>query len=1192
MKKFINTLLIFCMCFGALCISYGAQEYGTEDTSIKDNNNSYEKIEILDSVPNNFGFEIEKDKYLTDKNIDSYVSVKDVVGDSVSLTVEDAGDSYYILPKEPYIAGKSYNINLNNVNFKNASYGNSLTFTIESPVVENVSFSSNVKTFEKDIVKNIDTENKILYIYENYDEQLNVGDILIIPTVIHETDFFVEKAYKVEKIEGAKITYSTPEIQEIYSQFEINNTYTAEQVKPYSDDEIKYQILQNPEIKAVSKAVYDMTNNTSKRNFSTFNTQAAPEKINVEFNSFDPLDVMVTIKWKLGDNVNLIIVLRYEKTTTVSFYANDAEKRQITSESGKWTISIDITGDVVSPDVQKLFSSIRYRNKYIVSLKESYDADKQLHNVEKQLKNPNLTQEEKDMLALKLQIAQSAVDYANLDKKFLQMENKKAAMLELKTLTQYYKTSMKESGSVIKFVQLFFPVAPGVAFTTDAGAILDFSVSASLNSKLVINSIQEVGTVSTANSQEDFYNAFHQVSGFVGICGEIEFKIGAQIGVGVTIAGVFNLNLTLEGGLYFNFSALGAICFGDSASLGLSEEESDLFAEASVTDNSSIVGTINYDVGSYYLLNYKVSLDLWVIETSKTFEIIGDKISFIKNDEESNFFFRELVFENETNLKTFDEIISSINEICNKGTSYDPTPVFELPQGAATVSIPKIFIRRIDLISGDVTYSPVDAKQLSYINEEKVFFNELTCYARDYYEPVIDNRVNIRLEDNDSGDLVLPIRIVREPIAVQSINLKLEDNTTVIGLTEKKLMSVELLPYNATYANYSYKINKIEKPNHTYYNGNLTQYATIENNYLTTTDEIEIGSRIFITAVATEDDVESSTLVVTVNRIEIERIQFKDDFYRNDINLGEKLGIELSVFPTNATFNILNDETVDVYISKNKECATINKIDDFHYELYAFDNNENIGKVITVTVAIGDYLRTFSYTIGAIPIESMTLYNAETQTELDSTISLTRGGILKVSAVINPVNASLKEVSYNIFADIPNYGRYVSIDSNGTLKISDNAPFGMEIFLSATAMHKSTGSYKIVVEQIPVESVMLTSEYSYIEKNTIISLEAYVYPEKADIESTTYKIVNEAPGVFISGNRLFASNNAVADSYVEVVAVVNGVQSNKLVIYIVEDISDTVSPSEDETPATDEFEYITSDNRQVVGKNSEQRAND
>ena len=86
--------------------------------------------------------------------------------------------------------------------------------------------------------------------------------------------------------------------------------------------------------------------------------------------------------------------------------------------------------------------------------------------------------------------------------------------------------------------------------------------------------------------------------------------------------------------------------------------------------------------------------------------------------------------------------------------------------------------------------------------------------------------------------------------------------------------------------------------------------------------------------------------------------------------------------------------------------------------------------------------------------------------------------------------------------------------------------------------------------------------------------------------------VNEAPGVFISGNRLFASNNAVADSYVEVVAVVNGVQSNKLVIYIVEDISDTVLPSDDETPATDEFEYITSDNRQVVGKNSEQGAND
>lgn len=1051
-----------------------------------------------------------------------------------------------------------------------------MAISIKKPEIEQVKYRSSVFTLNKKEVTYINEKTKIINLKD--DAAYKIGDILIIPTLMPETDIYIDIAYKIEDINGNIIKFSIPELNEVYSKLEISNTYSASSVKAFDNEQIQEQILNNSEIDALSKALYDLGHSSYKSSgmISLQNTKLVPDKVVITFKSLDPLNVLVNIVWKINDDLKFSLSLQYQKTTTVSFYSDENEKRQTTTESGKWIISAELKYDIYSPDVKDLFGGIRLRNKYTQNLNDSYEADKQLKTIEEKLKNPNLTDEEREKLNLNKQIAQTSVDYANLDKKFLEMENKKAIMLQLKTIMNYYKSQMDESTSVIKFVQLFFPVFPGAAFVVESGVVLDFSVSASLEGKLVIDSIQEIGTVSAKNKQIDFNNTYYRISGYFGISGKIELKIGGQIGVGVTIAGVFNLKLTFEGGLYAELSAIGAIFIGDTGDLGLSEEAYALAAEAELIGPVKVAGAINYDIGSYYLLKCTVSLDLWVTEITQSFEIVGDKNSFIKQNKEE--IFQELVFENETIDQTFDELINKTDIALSKGNTNDSTAVFEIDNSTGSVTLPNIYLRTIDLKSGKITHELINTDQLNYINQDQVYFNGLTCYVNDYYANEIDNRLNIRLntEEETLAELILPIRIIKLPIAVGSISLRLFDNSNEIGLTESKLIKAEILPYNATYQNYRYSIEKIEKQDGTLYSGDLTQYAVIENNILTAINKIAIGAKIYISATTDNDQVKSNVLVIEVKRIGIDKIDFYVPGQRNDINLGEELSLVIKIYPSNATINILNDSPINVMLN-DSTLAVLTKINDRNYKLAALDNLDNEGKIITLTVMAENYSKNYFYQICSIPIESIVIYNSDTNSPLENDITLFRNNTLNLSAVITPVNASVNQARFNISSDIQNFGRFVNIDSSGKLIISDDAPFGMILYLSTTALRKSSGSYKITVNQIPVESVMLSSEKSYIIKNSIIFLNAYIYPENADISVTQFKIINGAQGVFLSGNMLFASANAVVDSEIELIAIVNGIESNILSIRIINNPDVPIVPKEDETP-DDEFVYESDSN--------------
>lgn len=189
-----------------------------------------------------------------------------------------------------------------------------------------------------------------------------------------------------------------------------------------------------------------------------------------------------------------------------------------------------------------------------------------------------------------------------------------------------------------------------------------------------------------------------------------------------------------------------------------------------------------------------------------------------------------------------------------------------------------------------------------------------------------------------------------------------------------------------------------------------------------------------------------------------------------------------------------------------------------------------------------------------IHIESIEIYNAETNMPLEKEITVTRNTVLYLKAVIMPENATVKEARLNLASSEQNFGRFAKIDADGKLTINDKAPFGAELYLSATANPKSSGAYKITITQIPVETVQLIPEKNYLVKNSILNLNAYIYPENADVIYTQFKIINAPTGVHLSGNLLFASNDAIAGSEIQVIAIVNGIESEVVTIRVVDNI--------------------------------------
>lgn len=214
-------------------------------------------------------------------------------------------------------------------------------------------------------------------------------------------------------------------------------------------------------------------------------------------------------------------------------------------------------------------------------------------------------------------------------------------------------------------------------------------------------------------------------------------------------------------------------------------------------------------------------------------------------------------------------------------------------------------------------------------------------------------------------------------------------------------------------------------------------------------------------AVTDYDKVKSNMFAVTVTRIEIERITLMFPDLTSYIYVGESKPLTLNIYPETASFNVLKEQAEITLLTP--ELATLEQTES-GWLLTASSDINAVSEKIGVKVETPEGTDSiFYWEILGIPIENLTLINLDTGEELDEVTYINRNGTLRIMGLIEPENATYDEISYNIFVDLPNFGRYVQLSDDGILTVSADAPVDMEIFISVTAGRFSGKGYKIIV---------------------------------------------------------------------------------------------------------------------------------
>lgn len=334
---------------------------------------------------------------------------------------------------------------------------------------------------------------------------------------------------------------------------------------------------------------------------------------------------------------------------------------------------------------------------------------------------------------------------------------------------------------------------------------------------------------------------------------------------------------------------------------------------------------------------------------------------------------RRLIFETEKGVDVEEIPIYSDDEI-SADHVFAACRTFEIKQSVGAVRLPELLVKTT--VNGSASYESVDPSRVSFSFSDNIilryeraqeqgdclFINVLPV---DYYAAEFCEWANIKY-----GELFISIKVFRKYTPVENVTVGFLDNSSEIGLTQSKALNCDIKPYNANYTDHSYTIDKIIRPDGRKYEGDLAQYAYIENNYLTATKHIEPGSVIYLFATARHDNIKSNFFEVTVVRIGIERIKLTLPYSASYIYLGESKPITLKVYPDNASFNVLEEKAEITLLTP--EWATL----EGGILTVSTDINA-VGKKIAVMVDTPEGIsKTFCWDILAKPSESTILINS------------------------------------------------------------------------------------------------------------------------------------------------------------------------------------------------------------------------
>lgn len=418
-------------------------------------------------------------------------------------------------------------------------------------------------------------------------------------------------------------------------------------------------------------------------------------------------------------------------------------------------------------------------------------------------------------------------------------------------------------------------------------------------------------------------------------------------------------------------------------------------------------------------------------------------------------FTQELIFATERETNPLSFIVYGDGELAD-GKEFSASRTFEIKHGVGELKLPQLLLRKT--VNGAVTYESVKYENVVIYSVGPLSVrkseNEIYLLPTDYYLDEFDGRANLKY-----GDLVVSVRIERHRITAQSVAIRLDDGTNSVGLARKKLISAEVFPYNAD-GTLVISIEKIMRKDGSQYTGDLSDYAKIENHYLTVSETAEIGARIHVTATTVKDNVKSDELIVEVVRVPIENFNLRFEDLATNIDIGESRLLTLLVRPSDATFNVLKEEaklallTPDIALLEQTEKG---------WRLTVTSDKNAVGKNVSVRVEADGLVEDFSWDVSGIPVENVVVMNADTNEELQDVYEMSVNESLRMIVKITPENATYDKISYNAWADTPQFGRYFSLSDDGVLTVFEKAPAGLEIFVGVYVGRKRAKLIRIVV---------------------------------------------------------------------------------------------------------------------------------
>lgn len=245
-----------------------------------------------------------------------------------------------------------------------------------------------------------------------------------------------------------------------------------------------------------------------------------------------------------------------------------------------------------------------------------------------------------------------------------------------------------------------------------------------------------------------------------------------------------------------------------------------------------------------------------------------------------------------------------------------------------------------------------------------------------------------------------------------------------------------------------------------------------------------VGSTIYITAVV--DGVRSNTESITVAKTPVQDIQLS---CANNFKVGDILQLNATVFP----FNASNKNVSYSIISAGQTGAKI------------YDGNilaaDNIGE-LTLRISADGVYRDIVITVLKEPVTEIVLTSAKYVKVYNE---------LNLQAIVYPMNATYREVTFSILEDACNAFIYDNI-------LVAEKPGYVTIRVTADGLYRD---YIIEVLKEPVTDIVLTCDTSFKHTNNLI-LSAMALPLNATYNEIEYSILPNSINARIVDGRIYA----------------------------------------------------------------------